>query len=129
VATANPQMAAMSHDLLARVALGLPIEPYERKFYRQAVVEHTALVEAITDGQVEAAGRIAREHFSMSTRTLRAVISRGRRRPHRDRGPCRGRRGELDPRARHYRPRRSLSLASASSSSASPSASERRSCT
>lgn len=77
MATANPQMAAMSHDLLARVALGLPIEPYERKFYRQAVVEHTALVEAITDGQVEAAGRIAREHFSMSTRTLRAVISRG----------------------------------------------------
>ena len=76
-ATGNPQMAALSHDLLARVSLGLPIEPYERRFFRQAVREHTALVEAVVEGRVEDAGALAREHFTMSTRTLRAVIRRG----------------------------------------------------
>jgi GntR family transcriptional repressor for pyruvate dehydrogenase complex len=76
-ATRNPQMAALSHDLLARVSLGLRIEPYERRFFHQAVREHTALVEAVVQGRVEDAGALAREHFTMSTRTLRAVIRRG----------------------------------------------------
>ena len=65
-----------SHDLLARVALGLPIEPYSRRVYRRALAEHTALVEAVVEGRVEDAGRAARGHFAMSTRTLRAVMSR-----------------------------------------------------
>lgn len=76
-ATRNPQMTSLSHDLLAKVSLGLPIEPYQRRFFRQAVREHTALVEAVVQGRVEDAGALAREHFTMSTRTLRAVIRRG----------------------------------------------------
>lgn len=76
-ATRNPAMRQVSHDLLARVALGLPIEPYDRKVFRRAVVEHTTLVEAIVDRRVEDAGGLAREHFSMSTRTLQSVMSRG----------------------------------------------------
>lgn len=75
-ATRNDEMARLSRDLLARVALGLPIEPYSRRVYRRALTEHTALVEAIVDGRVEDAGTVARGHFTMSTRTLRAVMSR-----------------------------------------------------
>lgn len=75
-ATRNEEMARLSHDLLARVALGLPIEPYSRRVYRRALAEHTALVDAVVDGRVEDAGLAARGHFAMSTRTLRAVMSR-----------------------------------------------------
>ena len=76
-ATHNPQMAVLSHELLAKVSLGLPIEPYEPSFHHRAALEHAALVEAIVERRVEDAGRLAREHFSMSTRTLRAVLERG----------------------------------------------------
>ena len=75
-ATGNDQMGLLSHDLLARVALGLPIEPYDNEVFRRAAAEHTALVEAIIDGRVDDAGVVAREHFTMSTRTLLAVMSR-----------------------------------------------------
>lgn len=76
-ATHNPQMAALSHELLAKVSLGLPIEPYERRNHDRAAREHATLVEAVVERRVEDAGRLAREHFSMSTRTLRAVLERG----------------------------------------------------
>ena len=74
-ATGNVHMAAMSRELLGRISLGLAIEPYDQKFYRQAVVEHSALVAAIVECRIEDAGSIAREHFAMSTRTMRSVIS------------------------------------------------------
>ena len=76
-ATANSHMARLSHDLLARVALGLPIEPYDREVFPRALAEHAALVEAIARGRVEQAGRLARKHFALTTRTLRAVMDRG----------------------------------------------------
>lgn len=76
-ATNNPQMAQLSRDLLARVTLGLPIEPYDKRVFRRALKEHAELVQAIIEGRVDDAGHAARRHFSMSTRTLRAVISRG----------------------------------------------------
>ncbi len=75
-ATRNDEMAQLSHDLLARVALGLPIEPYSRRVYRRALAEHSALVEAVVEGRIEQAGVVAREHFTMSTRRLRRVMSR-----------------------------------------------------
>ncbi len=76
-ATGNPQMVQLSHDLLAQVTRGLPIEPYERSVFARALVEHSELVEAVIAGEVEQAGRLACAHFAMSTRTLRSVISRG----------------------------------------------------
>lgn len=76
-ATHNPQMALLSHDLLARVALGMPIEPYDPDVFQRALAEHTALVTAVVDGRADDAGSAAREHFSISTRFLRSVISRG----------------------------------------------------
>ncbi len=75
-AARNAQMAVLSRDLLAKVAVGTPIEPFERKFYRRALTEHTSLVEAVVDGRVDDAGAIARKHFTMSARTLRAVMAR-----------------------------------------------------
>lgn len=75
-ATGNPQMRQFSHELLARVALGLPIEPYDRSVFARALTEHTALVEAIVGGRVDESGAVARNHFSMSTRKVRAVMSR-----------------------------------------------------
>jgi len=76
-ATGNPQMASISRDLLTRTSLGLSIEPYDRDFYAEAVIEHGALVMAIVEGRVDDAGTIAREHFAMSARTVRTVMSRG----------------------------------------------------
>lgn len=76
-AAGNPQMAALSRDLLTRTSLGLSIEPYDRGMYGQAVVEHRALVSAIVESRVDEAGAIARGHFAMSAQTLRSVISRG----------------------------------------------------
>lgn len=75
-AARNTQMAVLSRDLLAKVAVGTPIEPFERRFYRRALTEHTSLVEAVVDGRVDDAGAIARKHFTMSARTLRAVMER-----------------------------------------------------
>ncbi len=76
-ATHNPQMAELSRDLLARVALGLPIEPYDPNVFQRALTEHTALISAVIDGRPEEAGLAARQHFSMSARLLRAVMHRG----------------------------------------------------
>lgn len=73
----NEQMTRLSQELLAKVAVGAPVEPFERRFYRRALVEHTALVGAVVDGEVELAGSTARRHFTMSARTLRAVLERG----------------------------------------------------
>ena len=72
----NPAMTQLSHDLLSRVSIGLPIEPYDRAVFPQALDQHRALVEAVVAGDEETAGRVARRHFSLSTRTLRAVMSR-----------------------------------------------------
>lgn len=76
-ATGNPQIVALSLDLLARVSSGFAIEPYSREVYARALAEHTALVTAVVDGAAEAAGSVARDHFSMTARQLRQVMSRG----------------------------------------------------
>jgi DNA-binding FadR family transcriptional regulator len=78
-ATGNPQIIALSRDLLTRVALGLPIEPHEddREVHDRAVREHTAIARAIAAGEVELAGEIAREHFTITEDTLREALSRG----------------------------------------------------
>lgn len=78
-ATQNPQIAGLSRDLLARVGLGIPIEPYDSEpaVYRRALAEHTALCEAIAAGEVERAGGIAQAHFTITNEGLREVLSRG----------------------------------------------------
>jgi GntR family transcriptional repressor for pyruvate dehydrogenase complex len=75
-AARNPHMTRLSHELLAKVAVGMPVEPFERRFYGRALREHTALVQAVVDGDVELAGTTARRHFRISARTVQAVIER-----------------------------------------------------
>jgi DNA-binding FadR family transcriptional regulator len=78
-ATRNSQIAALRRDLLTRVSLGFPVEPYDGApaVYRRALGEHTALYEAIAAGNAERAGQIAQSHFSITNETLREVLSRG----------------------------------------------------
>lgn len=79
-AAGNPQITALSHDLLARVSVGFPVEPYRVGVFAQASAEHAALVEAVVAGDIDAAGRLAGSHFAMSAETLRKTLSRGLRR-------------------------------------------------
>jgi DNA-binding FadR family transcriptional regulator len=78
-ATQNPQIAGLSRDLLARVGLGIPIEPYDSEpaVYQRALAEHTALCEAVAAGDAERAGEIAQAHFTITNEALREVLSRG----------------------------------------------------
>lgn len=76
-ATGYPQMASLTRGLLATITLGFPIEPYNPDVFDRALEEHAALVEAVVEGDVEGAGRIAQSHFTMTTRTLQGVLSRG----------------------------------------------------
>lgn len=75
-ATGNPQVAALSQDLLTRVSLGFPIEPYRREVYQRALREHRALVAAVVAGDPEAAARAARKHFSLTAENLRRALTR-----------------------------------------------------
>ena len=79
LATGNPQITALSRDLLTRVSLGFPAEPYDggRQVYRRALGEHTALCDAITAGRPERAGEIAQAHFTITNEAVRDVLSRG----------------------------------------------------
>ena len=77
--TGNPQIAGLSRDLLTRVSLGFPVEPYDagRPVYRRALADHTALCEAIEAGEAERAGEIAQGHFTITNDSLRDVLTRG----------------------------------------------------
>lgn len=75
--TANPHLVALRRDLLGRVGLGLPLEPYRAEVFTRALAEHADLVAAITGGEVERAGQVARSHFAMSAEALRETLARG----------------------------------------------------
>jgi GntR family transcriptional repressor for pyruvate dehydrogenase complex len=76
-ATGNPQVASLTQGLLATITVGFPIEPYSRDVFDRALAEHTALVDAVCDGDVERAGAVAQSHFAMTARTVRGVLRRG----------------------------------------------------
>jgi DNA-binding GntR family transcriptional regulator len=76
-ATGNPLLAQLSRDLLARATVGVPREPYRREVFARAVQEHTELVSAVVEGDVQRAGAVARGHFAMSAEALREILARG----------------------------------------------------
>ncbi|MEP9385338.1 FadR/GntR family transcriptional regulator [Nocardioides cheoyonin] len=76
LATRNDEALRLSQDLLARITIGLPIEPYSVAAFDEALVEHTELVEAIRDGDVERAGAVASRHFDISARQVRELLDR-----------------------------------------------------
>lgn len=76
-AAGNPHLTSLSRDLLSRVSLGLPFEPYRHDVYDRALHEHTELVRAVVAGDVERAGRTARDHFALSAEALRETLADG----------------------------------------------------
>lgn len=80
-ATHNPQIAMLSRDLLTRISLGFPVEPWgkgERSHHHRAGVGHQALYDAIAAGEPERAEEIARDHFTISAEMIRDVLARVR---------------------------------------------------
>lgn len=77
-ATRNPQIAGLSRELLTRVSIGFPVEPFDDDpaVYRRALAEHTALCEAIEDGDGERAGALAQDHFTITNSAVREALSR-----------------------------------------------------
>jgi GntR family transcriptional repressor for pyruvate dehydrogenase complex len=75
-AAGNRHLARLSRELLARMNVGLAIEPVTEELRRRAVPQHRALVDAIAKGHPEAAGAIAREHFATSHDALRHAVDR-----------------------------------------------------
>jgi DNA-binding FadR family transcriptional regulator len=75
-AAGNPLLVELSRDLLARTSVGFRLEPYRAEVFARAVREHTDLVEAVIDGDLERAGRVARQHFAMSAEALREILAR-----------------------------------------------------
>jgi GntR family transcriptional regulator, transcriptional repressor for pyruvate dehydrogenase complex len=49
----------------------------EPSVYQRALAEHTALRDAIAAGEAERAGQIAQAHFTITSESLREVLSRG----------------------------------------------------
>ncbi|GLW97533.1 FCD domain-containing protein [Microtetraspora sp. NBRC 16547] len=79
-AAGNPQINALTRDLLMRVSLGFPTEPYgedDPETYRQALSEHRAMYEAISARDAERAGSIAERHFTLTADMMRAMLERG----------------------------------------------------
>lgn len=83
-ATGNPKISALSRDLLTRVSLGFPVEPYgedDPEDYRRALIEHRKIYEAIAAGDAEQAGSLAERHFTLTSDMMRDMLERARGRP------------------------------------------------
>lgn len=75
-ATHNPVLVGMSQDLRAKITLNLGAEPYTKEARRTAIVQHTELVAAVTDGEGELASAIAAKHFAISENLIRQLVDR-----------------------------------------------------
>ena len=75
-ATHNPVLVGMSQDLRAKITLNLGAEPYTDEARRTAIVQHSELVAAVTDGRGDAAADIAARHFAMSENLIRKLVDR-----------------------------------------------------
>jgi GntR family transcriptional repressor for pyruvate dehydrogenase complex len=83
-AAGNPQLAALNRDLITRISLGFPLEPWRDPDLggdgsQRARAEHTALAQAITHGDVEEAGHIARRHSYISAEIIQQTMDRADR--------------------------------------------------
>ncbi|WP_327086566.1 FCD domain-containing protein [Nonomuraea sp. NBC_01738] len=78
-ATHNPKIRTLSQEVLTRVALGFPVEPYgddDREGYERALREHRALYEAIGDGDTARARTLAEGHFAITSEIMRGMLER-----------------------------------------------------
>ncbi|WP_232666071.1 FadR/GntR family transcriptional regulator [Pseudonocardia sp. TRM90224] len=75
-AARNQHLARLSRELLARVNVGLPIEPFEESTFRAVAPQHRALIEAVVAGDGDTAAAVAREHFTITTAAVHRAIDR-----------------------------------------------------
>ncbi|NAZ82654.1 FCD domain-containing protein [Kineococcus sp. R8] len=70
----NSQLQELSRQLLARVNLGMPREPFTRADYDRALPQHRALVAAVLASDAERAAAVAHEHFAITEDRVRAAL-------------------------------------------------------
>jgi GntR family transcriptional regulator, transcriptional repressor for pyruvate dehydrogenase complex len=83
-ATRNPQLGALNRELITRISLGFPFEPWRDpdlggEGSKRALNEHIGLAAAIADRDAERAGRIACEHSNISAEIIRETLERAAR--------------------------------------------------
>jgi GntR family transcriptional repressor for pyruvate dehydrogenase complex len=66
-AAGNEHLAKLGRDLASRVNLGFSSEPYSDRLRAAARRQHTALVKAVLAGDPELAGRLAGQHFRLTS--------------------------------------------------------------
>ncbi len=75
-ATKNAYLVQLNRELSTAANLGFTAHPYSAELHDRALQQHIALVEAIRDGNGEAAERLAEEHFLVtSTQPWRAALA------------------------------------------------------
>ncbi len=83
-AARNPQLAALNRELVSRISLGFPYEPWRDPSLggddgERARAEHTMLAEAIARGDVEEAGRVALRHSYITAEIIQQALDRADR--------------------------------------------------
>lgn len=66
-AAGNEHLAKLGRDLASLVNLGFSSEPYSERLRETARQQHQAIVEAVLAGDRERAGRLAGEHFRLTS--------------------------------------------------------------
>jgi len=66
-AAGNEHLAKLGRDLASRVNLGFSSEPYSERLRATARQQHQAIVGAVLAGDPELAGRLAGEHFRLTS--------------------------------------------------------------
>lgn len=89
-ATANPHLARLSRQLVGATTLGFAADPYSPRLHNRALDQHRDLVAAVADKDSDAAARLARTHFQVTTvEPWRAALDpEPSRRVTRGRGTC-----------------------------------------
>lgn len=75
-AARNPYLTAIDAQLTAAATLGFGAEPFLDEFYDIAALQHDELVRHIARGEIEAAGRCAQEHYTLTLETMKASLKR-----------------------------------------------------
>ena len=75
-ATGNPYLVDLSDRIRHAVSLGFRAEPYSLAIREQAIIEHSALAEAVIDGDPDLAAEVAAHHFAITEKRLRALLAR-----------------------------------------------------
>jgi GntR family transcriptional regulator, transcriptional repressor for pyruvate dehydrogenase complex len=66
-AAGNEHLAELARELSSRVNLGFAAEPYSAQLRQTASQQHRAIVDAVLAGDSELAGRLAGEHFRLTS--------------------------------------------------------------